>query len=789
MLIGGQKIDLIGAFQQRADGSFAAKRKELEGLGLRVPSSYGSDDDVPLGALPDVQFRFDEKAQTIDFKVADLARIPKDYSVRTEAPKPTTAGYSNYGAVLNYTLFGAAGRDRAAGWQYQGASATFDARAFGPLGVISQSGIVTSNSIIGREAQALRLETAWTYSDVSSLITYRAGDMLSGSLPWTRAIRMGGFQMQRNFGIRPDLVTLPLPNVSGSAAVPSTVDVYVNNVHTASQDVSSGPFRLSNIPIIGGNGTARIVTRDASGNTTETSLPFYVTADLLREGLLDFSAEVGYPRLFYGTYSDVYSSKLSGSASARYGLTNWLTLQGHAEGTSGFANAGGGVAFAAGNLALFNVAGSGSWREGSFGGQVYGGQVYASVQSNIWNVSFYASTQRTFGDYQDLASVTAQPFKFPNLPVPPVFGPSYQPGLLPSSLTSILPPRALDRISIGIPVPALSGSINLSYVHLQRALGDTSHIVSATYSRPLKYNGTFFATAFTDLNKRDNLSVFAGISFPLGADLLGDRLGAYDALSRDVTVSAGVNSNKDGTTIGFDVTKPLRPEAGSYGYRIRDVEGDSKQAQRAVGLGYRGDHGQISGTVMQNSNGVYGTGQIEGSFVLAGGGFFFGNRIDDAFAVVDAGAPGVDVLFDNRPVARTGQDGKALVTALRAYQNNKVSIDPKNLPINASIAQTQEFIAPPDRAGVVVDFGVKAETQSAIVILNGRDGKPLQAGLRGKTAQGDEFIIGYDGRAYVSNLQPSNTATVELEQGSCRAEFPFAAQGNTQLSIGPIPCQ
>lgn len=91
-------------------------------------------------------------------------------------------------------------------------------------------------------------------------------------------------------------------------------------------ETAPGLFHLSNVPIVGGNGSARVVLRDASGNTTEQSLPFFVSPDLLRKGLFDFSAEVGYPCLFFGTYSDTYSSSLAGSFSARYGLTDTITL-------------------------------------------------------------------------------------------------------------------------------------------------------------------------------------------------------------------------------------------------------------------------------------------------------------------------------------------------------------------------------------------------------------------------------------------------------------------------------
>jgi outer membrane usher protein len=340
-----------------------------------------------------------------------------------------------------------------------------------------------------------------------------------------------------------------------------------------------------------------------------------------------------------------------------------------------------------------------------------------------------------------------------------------------------------------MPVPALKGSVNLSYVHLSPVLGRTSNIISATYTRPLPYRGSFFTTLFTDLRRRNDVNVFAGVSFPLGADLLGDTWLSRDGRGGDAVVSAGVNTGRSGTAVGVDVTKPLRSEPGSFGYRFRDVEGTRLQQQRTVGFGYRGNSGEVTVTATQNASGVYGTGQFDGAVVFAGGGLFLGNRIDDAFAIVDVGAPDVDVSFDNRRIARTGANGKALVPGLRAYQSNKVSIDTTNLPLTASVPTTQEFVAPADRSGVVVDFGVKTDSRSAIVILTGRDGKPLTAGLHGKSQTGEAFVVGYDGRAFISGLQPSNTIVIELDNGTCRAEFPFASQGNTQPTIGSVPCQ
>ncbi len=291
------------------------------------------------------------------------------------------------GAVLNYLLFGGGGGRNSiiTNWQFQGASATLDARFFSPFGIVSQTGILATNTGNRVISDHLRLETTWTYKDPDSALTYRAGDMISGGLTWTRPVRLGGIQVQRDFSIRPDLVTLPLPSFSGSAAVPSTADVYVNGIRTVSQDVDSGPFRLSNLPILSGQGDASIVVRDSSGREVTTTLPFSVSNKLLRDGLLDFSVEAGFPRLFYGVRSDDYSGELAGSASLRYGFSDHLTLETHAEATNNLANGGIGASLGLDGIGIVSTAFA-----PRVNGGATGGQAFASFDTSLFGFSLHA---------------------------------------------------------------------------------------------------------------------------------------------------------------------------------------------------------------------------------------------------------------------------------------------------------------------------------------------------------------------------------------------------------------
>ena len=127
---------------------------------------------------------------------------------------------------------------------------------------------------------------------------------------------------------------------------------------------------------------------------------------------------------------------------------------------------------------------------------------------------------------------------------------------------------------------------------------------------------------------------------------------------------------------------------------------------------------------------------------------------------------------------------------LRSYQRNKIEIDPRGLPLDAVAATTQDVIAPADRSGILVDFKVQTNIQAAVVVLQDKTGKMLAAGSAGTLAGAKEaFVVGYDGRAYISGLARANNVRVETGAGACNASFEFVPARNAQVTIGPVVCQ
>jgi outer membrane usher protein len=748
ILINGDKTGLLGSFVQLPNGNIAARRSELTEAGVKIPGAGQPDDIVVLKDLLGDKSKYDEPSQSISFDLTDNQRVARAFDAMASAPQIPVS--PSWGSFLNYTLFGSetSGLDPRKA-TFSGASASLEARAFTPYGALSQTGILGTTTT--RDMTMLRLETSFSYSHPESLVTYRAGDSISGALAWTRSIRFGGIQAQRNFALRSDLVTAPLPSFSGSAAVPSTLDVYLNNSKTYTQEVPPGPFQVNNLPLISG-GEARLVLRDATGREVETTLPFYTSPQLLREDLTYFSVETGYPRIHFGTESNDYVAKEFASMSVRHGMYDWLTLEGHAEEVAGLYNGGAGILARTGEFGILSAATSGSWYQGHAGLQTY-----LSFETKILGVSFSASSTRAFMDYNDVASVTA--------PVISALSASDVPVSTGSS-----PSKAIDRVTAGFRLPDYS-SLGLSFVHLLPASGPASNLLSAAWSRAAFAQSQVFVTAFADVTNRQNYGVFAGISIPLG---------------QSASISTGATSSKSGTSFTTDASRPLAEESGSYGWRVRDSEG--AVVDRSAAGSYRSSVATVQAGVEQSQGTVLrGSAQVDGAVAAMGKGVFVTNRIDDSFAVVDTGTPGVPVLYENRPIGETNGSGKLLIPNLRAYSSNKIAIDPKNLGVNDEIETTEEVVAPADRSGVLVSFKTKTNVQEAVVILVGADGKPLAVGSKGKLGDAD-FVVGYDGRAFVKDLKGANSVTVSLEKGECHASFDYAAAADRQVVIGPVSC-
>src|SRR5471030_749556 len=312
---------------------------------------------VNIASLPQVKAQYVAATQQL------ILQVPDDWLPKQNVSGDNLMGYtpaqSSTGLLFNYDAYYSDphdGQRSLATWMEQ--------RLFSSVGILTNTGtwrynMDTPPGVVEGTAKDgyIRYDTFWRYSDEKNLISYQVGDFVSNSLTWSNSARMGGLRISRNFGVRPDLVTYPLLQYSGTAAVPTTVDLFLNGYKASSNNLNSGPFTLTNVPYINGAGEATVVTTDALGRQVSTSVPFYVSNTLLREGLSDFDASLGAVRQNYGITSGDYSDAAF-SGIYRYGINNYLTLSSHGEATQGLTLGGIGADMAVGHWGTISVSGS-----------------------------------------------------------------------------------------------------------------------------------------------------------------------------------------------------------------------------------------------------------------------------------------------------------------------------------------------------------------------------------------------------------------------------------------------
>jgi outer membrane usher protein len=127
-----------------------------------------------------------------------------------------------------------------------------------------------------------------------------------------------------------------------------------------------------------------------------------------------------------------------------------------------------------------------------------------------------------------------------------------------------------------------------------------------------------------------------------------------------------------------------------------------------------------------------------------------------------------------------------LLDSLRAYESNAVSIDPKELPLDASLATPAMTITPAYRSGPVVRFPV-ARASAATLRLVLPDGAPVPAGAL-VTTRTEQAPVALEGLVYLTSAEGQQSARAEWQGRRCTFRFERPAQGELQPDLGNVTC-
>ena len=198
----GRPTGRVGEFIDR-DGALYATPAELRDLGFALPPDIAAGTEpILLASLPNVHAQL-ERCHADAGRAGRRLRAAADRTRRrSRATELAPLSRSGYGALLNYDVLGTyGGRSATAGQQPTG-GALLDLRAFSPYGVLENSGLVNITPYAG-QATTVRLGTTFDYADPDDLRRWRAGDVVSGAVSWSRSVRLGGGQVSSDFSLRP----------------------------------------------------------------------------------------------------------------------------------------------------------------------------------------------------------------------------------------------------------------------------------------------------------------------------------------------------------------------------------------------------------------------------------------------------------------------------------------------------------------------------------------------------------------------------------------------------------
>lgn len=725
VVLNGNGTERLMHFTRRGD-ALCARADDLRAIGFSLPAI---EDVRCLADIPGVRYTYDVADQRVRID-APMDRLSLPRQVLGERERSATPPTSGTGLLLNYDVYAARGGGLG------NVSGLAELRGFSDgLGVLSTTSLTRRYQARdeGWQGETVRLDTQWRLSFPSRSLALTVGDAFTGFLSWTRATRIGGVTIGTDFAQQPYRVTTPLPQFFGEATAPSAVELYVDGIRQYDGRVPAGPFQLTAIPGVDQAGQAQVVLTDALGRTSTVTFPFYAARQLLRAGLDDWSVELGKVRESYGIRSFDYGSAAVGSATWRHGLINRLTLEGHAEGGDGLASGGAG--------AVWNPAGANTINAslaGSRGGGLQYGLGYTWM-GRYMNASF--DSLRSNARYRDVAAGYGSP-----------------------------PPRVSERALVGFNVR--NSSFGVNFVRLRFTGEPATRLAGLFVLRNLGHGISVNLTYNQNLGDSRDRSLFAGVTV---------------ALDERTTWSASVQRDRDRTFGIVDASRPVDGDGG-FGWHAQGRTG--AQGGGLAEAGWLGELGQATVGASNVGQGSYGYVDVNGALVLMGGKAFASRRIDDAFAVVSTeGTPGIPVLLENRRTGVTDDRGMLLVARLNAWQDNRLAIDPLDLPADARVQRVDAVVAPADRSGVLVRFPVQ-RVRAASVILVDAKGVPLPVGSRVDIGHGEPAVVGFDGMAYLDTLRERHTTLgVTLPDGStCAASFDYPDKVTELPQLGPLTC-
>lgn len=566
------------------------------------------------------------------------------------------------------------------------------------LGLFSNAGYGGGGMLAdSARGEVVRLEAHWTIDLPERRERVRLGDSFMRSSASGAAVRFGGFQYGTDFALDPGFVPLPTPTLRGEAAAPSVVDLFIDGALRMRERVDAGPFSITDAPVLSGGGVAQIVVTDALGRQQVFSQAFYTSPLMLRPGLAEHSISVGFERENFTIKSNDYGRAFA-AAFYRRGFSNNFTGEINGEVAEGHTGIGAAASFAHHGAGQFDIAGgvSNSGKDGAF--------ARAGWQRTTRRLSLGLEGEAATANFTRLGE---------------------------SRRAAHARWRASAYASADL---GDFGAGSLAYAVTDEGRHTRTETIALSYSPRTVGQTHVFLNALHVRERGSDFTLSIGLSRPLG--------GAAHVSSR---------LESDGRRLSAHVSAQRAPDpGGGFGWRADAETGERRRVHGAIA--HVSETHESSAELSLSENGHAARVQHATGVAWIGGEALVSRPVRESFALIDIGAANVGVQRDRRPAGVTNSRGRVIITGLRPYEQNRISVDPNTLPWDTQFDDDEILIVPAARSGAFARLP-RSDGRAGEITLIASDANHVRAGdFLVRDTDGARFPIGVSGRVYLSGV-------------------------------------
>lgn len=583
------------------------------------------------------------------------------------------------------------------------------------------------------------------------------GDFSINSATLSSSGNFGGILWQSNFRQYGQFQSMPSLGLDFNVETPSHAELYVNDVKTKEWDLQAGMVSLPSV-LTSGQGNATLVLTDAFGKQQQISQPFYITQQLLKEGLHDFYYGLGATHKFSSKMINYGHNVLFGAH--RYGFNDSLTV---------------GAAFTA-NKKIANLGGS---------------LTYSFLGNSLVDTAIAVSRQRSLSGYLGVASyqLNLQPI---NLSLNAAYM-SEQFGNL-----------NIDAENLQKNKYRLQASLNYNISFTGSSLGG-SVSQAALWSddsddKPSKSLSLFFRQSlFSSLN----LNLQVNHDLTTGDNVVSAMLNYFPHAQDDATILSNNNLSyqtnyNDKTHINSQVWQTQKQ--GNIGEGYNYTASLQKQDQRYSGSAryqYQNNNGIYSANYSQDEKLIRGNIAVAGSLSTVNNEVYFGRPITDSFAIVKVKGTEEELpVYSNGALLGWSNDDNVIVIPnMQSRWVGKMSIKPEEMGLAVVADHAEQFVDVGVRTASIVEFNlsqfVAAEGNAYTLNKDGSkqylEALPLEYVANGKTQ--DSFIA-KKGFFYLENILTGEfKATVKRYKHDCILHLTIPKSDKVVVKLGDVLCE